>query len=495
MAWQISDILEYERFLWKENAVPEEERRRTRRAWFRETRCKSTDSARNRRRVLREWLESMRSNQSAGDRGLCSRSIYNFIFIFLAVSGLIAGAGLTCGVLAYTGDHAINIGVAVGFLVLFPLVLSICSAVFAVLPIRSRPDVISVVLKKILAGIIKLLETIRILTKEHARDVRGVLIRILDRSTHYGRLGRNLRTQLLQWSGLGANTGIFLALYLCGTFKDLAFCWQTTGAGAPETLHAWVRFFAWPWQWSGFGVPTLGQVEESRVFLSQGIADLDAAALQSWWIYLLLLVFFYGVVLRLILLLGAGAATQVSLWKLRFNDGESGALFKEMVSPSFGVEGEEPPASKATRTKVGEASVNPSHELIVLIPDFRTDLQSDSAWQQLPQFKGIQDVQSISMDDEDDRVLLLSLAKRMAEAGTVLLLVEGFHPYTAETGLYIEVLREILPAGVSIKVGLISDERGVQTISALEFEEWRHRIAAGKECRGIEVLRVAVRAD
>ncbi len=87
---------------------------------------------------------------------------------------------------------------------------------------------------------------------------------------------------------------------------DLAFGWQSTLFTSGVQVHDMVSVLALPWSWLiSDALPSLAQVEGSRIILKQGISGLSAEHLAAWWPFLCMGILVYGILPRLVL--GAAA--------------------------------------------------------------------------------------------------------------------------------------------------------------------------------------------
>jgi hypothetical protein len=126
-------------------------------------------------------------------------------------------------------------------------------------------------------------------------------------------LGRGWAGPMLAWDCLRLLHlgGLCLALgTLAGTLfsvavTDLAFGWQSTLRIGAEGMLGLVSFLALPWSWlpADWGlIPTLSQIEGSRIILKDGMEALASADLVAWWPFLCMCLAAYALLPRLALL-------------------------------------------------------------------------------------------------------------------------------------------------------------------------------------------------
>jgi hypothetical protein len=146
-----------------------------------------------------------------------------------------------------------------------------------------------------------------------------------------------------QLFGIGFNVGAILATISLEWFTDLAFGWGSALNVQPGTIHGLAHIIALPWSWlfgEGIGVPTLEQVEGTRISLKDPLFILNAEHLRSWRWFLVLAVFTYGLLPRLVML-GLSALTERrTLARLPFTHQRTQALYARMITPQLETAGD-----------------------------------------------------------------------------------------------------------------------------------------------------------
>ncbi len=142
---------------------------------------------------------------------------------------------------------------------------------------------------------------------------------------------------------------------LCGTLfrvlvTDLAFGWQSTLFTSGSQIHDIVSWLAFPWAWlmpDSMAVPSLAQIEGSRILLKDGIMGLATENLVAWWPFLCTGILVYGVLLRLGLVMVAGLSEKKALARFDFQQPRYKRLVVRMRSPRMDVDIRETGGSKA----------------------------------------------------------------------------------------------------------------------------------------------------
>lgn len=293
------------------------------------------------------WLQRRR----AGASGALPSSILGpgltALRLLLACAGLLAGVSLARGLLLYSGTRPVNVSV---FLLL------------AVLPQAGLCLVAAILLAARMLGMGRFHVPVRplfsLLWRRPGRlSPQAGFIRTL--FLGHGWPARMLgweSLRLLQLGGLCLALGSLTGLLVSVTVTDLAFGWQSTLRVGAAGMHAVVSFLSFPWSWlpEGWGlVPTLGQIEGSRIVLKEGISTLASADLIAWWPFLAMCLLCYALLPRLALL-GIAHRGLRSLERGFVHPG-LGRIADRMAAPLVGTPGAVEPASSPLPLKRGAA--------------------------------------------------------------------------------------------------------------------------------------------
>lgn len=287
----------------------------------------------NKSSVLYTWMKKSRERDPEAQRlaGIAIQSEHwfrLFLWVFSFVAGVSAGAAL----LRYEGVRLINISAYLGILVggqLLMLLGLTFSLVFFRRPIRQLHTLL-------LPRIVKTLPSPLSLPAWGWRFFCS-----------------------FQQAGVALNLGILMVTFWKVSTYDLAFGWATTLDAGGESIHQLVQILATPW--GGKFAPNLEQIEQSRIILKAGLAQIDSRSTASWWPFLLMCVTFYGLFPRLILSLIGSLGLHLTLKTPAFSSPESEKLFLALTRKPL------------TFTKLGktlnEVSEPRKNELQALVPE------------------------------------------------------------------------------------------------------------------------------
>ncbi len=442
--WTLGDVLDYEVLLEGDGG----------REWF-----QSYDGNPRPGHVLHSWVRSQRSSNTATLPGPTVERLYRIAAALLAILGLIAGTGLGWGVLAYAGSEPVNLFPALILLVGIPLILTLVSLILNLLPLggnRSRRLVDR--LMKFTRAALAFTRRLGMVDRAHADAVNSGLSRFRGRSAHYSGLVRWSVSLPIQLRTFCFHIGILVAVLWRGIVQDLAFAWQTTLRVSPESIHSLAFRISWPWR-NLIHPPTVDQVAGSRIVLKDGIAGLNNADLIAWWPYICCAILAYGVLPRLLLLVYGILRRRLALLNLSFNDSRSRRLLMIMKEPRVEFIGIEPPGEHKNNVSTVHlpTSKHESMPIRILIPSTREDLMPEEPWKKylVRQWGAVlSDVIAVSLDDEDDSSIIESLSGKMSDRDGILVVFEGWRPYTAAAGLYIDSIQSLLPQGIPVLVAL-----------------------------------------
>ncbi len=289
--------------------------------------------------LLKAWLEFRREAlfREAGETALPGQTWQELLYLFFGAAmiiGLFTGGGLAFSFLAYSGREPVNVAAYFAVFVLLEallFLLLIGSAFFQ--KMRGSNLVESSILYRMLRRLFSgLLNKLMAGVKKRASSKVSAETR-LKWSGHTGSL-RQLRQRygllflrpfflLVQLFGVSFNAGVLVATLFKVIGADLAFGWQSTLQVTPASVHTLVHWISLPWSWwlpDSF-IPSLNQVEGSRLVLKDGIYLLYNTDLASWWPFLCLSVFCYGLLPRFVLFLCGIIQEQRELANLDFQQG------------------------------------------------------------------------------------------------------------------------------------------------------------------------------
>ncbi|WP_119157232.1 DUF2868 domain-containing protein [Caldimonas tepidiphila] len=328
--WTLADVVDFEHFLAR--ADPEDDRLR----FEAEVAPGLAPGARrDRRAVLRAWLELQRGRQGGRPTpGTGLRAALSWLARLAWLSGGVAGVALS-GAWFATATHepvnAVLFWVAVVGLQLLLLVLALLGW------LRWRRRGTGGALQGLWRALLLRLDAgLRRAPGEERDALRAALGRIALRREHYG--GTLLAAPLvalMQRFAVAFNLGLLVAmLALHLPLADLRFGWQSTYPISAPQMHRAVQWAATPWRWLlPQAQPGADEVAATRYGRGQPAHTLPEAAARSWWPFLALSVACYGLLLRLALWGGVELGLRRRLRALRFDHPEAGALWRRLAGP------------------------------------------------------------------------------------------------------------------------------------------------------------------
>ncbi len=300
---------------------------------------------------LRRWLGIRRGAEDPAIRALLPGSVFargqRLVAVFLGVIGFFAGIGVASALLQYEGDRPVNVSWFVFVLVILQMLLLVSTAA-AWYNRRSRAmraavhdlSLVGHLLKPVFATAARWVQHQRMAhlppdVRERAKAREGLL------SAHFSLYGPAAYLPMLipaQLFGIGFNLGAILTTIALQWFTDLAFGWGSALDVQPGTIHALVQLIALPWSWlfgEGVGLPTLEQVQGTRISLKDPLFIMDAEQLRSWRSFLVLSLLTYGLMPRLILLGLSVIKERRTLASLPFTHQRTQALYARMITPQL----------------------------------------------------------------------------------------------------------------------------------------------------------------
>jgi hypothetical protein len=216
--------------------------------------------------------------------------------IALCVAGFLAGVSLVRGLLLYSGTDPVNVSVFL-FLAVLPQAVLCLLAAFLLAARAAGLGRFHVPFRPLFS----------LLWRRPGRlsPQTGFLRSMLLGHGWPARMLAWESLRMLQLGGVSLAAGSLAGLLVGVTVTDLAFGWQSTLQVGAAGMHALVGFVAAPWSWlpDRWGLmPTLAQIEGSRIVLKEGITSLASTDLVAWWPFLAMCLLTYALLPRLALL-------------------------------------------------------------------------------------------------------------------------------------------------------------------------------------------------
>ncbi|MCI5224659.1 MAG: DUF2868 domain-containing protein [Candidatus Electrothrix sp. AR4] len=439
------------------------------------------------------------------------------------LTGLISGGGLAFSFLTYSGKEPVNVAAYFAvfvFLEALLFLLLIGSTFFQ--RMRGSSVVESSILYKLLRRLFSgLLNKLMGGVKKRASAKISAETR-LKWSAHTGSL-RLLRQRygllfmrpfflVVQLFGVSFNAGVLAATLFKVVGVDLAFGWQSTLQVTPASVHNLVQWISLPWSWlpNSF-IPSLSQIEGSRLVLKDGIYHLFSADLTSWWPFLCLSVFCYGLLPRLALVLVGFIQQRRDLIRLDFQQGCFRQPVHRMRTPqvstvarseqrasrttapfsvpvdSFESGGYDEPISVIQGIVQGKepGSGSPS-PIIALVPD---ELLADCSYialqEQVRSRFGYALCQLVPFwtleQSEEEELAVLKAGMEEHACEDLLLLHEAWQPPIEELFSWLKLLRRTVGAQPAIVLSLIGKptvDTILTPVQPQHLQIWKHKTAA-----------------
>jgi hypothetical protein len=458
--------------------------------------------------LLRGWLER-RKLDADKDSGAMPGSLWQELVFLCAIAaglaGLSAGSGLAFSFLAYSGAAPVNVAAYFAVFVLLQLGLLLLLAASVLCGRLRGADFLASSLLYRLAGRLffwlsgKCAAAGRRASSHFAAEQR------LSWAARAGSLGtfRQRRSLLLrplfllaQLFGISFNVGVLAATLLKVIGSDLAFGWQTTLQVDAAAVHALTGWISLPWCWLPESVPSLAQIDGSRLILKDGIYHLASRDLASWWPFLCLSVLCYGLLPRLLLLAAGLLRQREELAQFDPQQGRFRQLVHRMRTPLVSTAAVAAEARQGAAAGPPEESFAPESRLppnkelppvAVLIPDelFAACPTADLA-ELLRRRAGYQLGQAVPFGtlDKSEAEELASLKEAMAaqpDCKDVVILHEAWQPPVQELLTWLAGLRRALGPQPVITLALIGRPAAENLLTPPQPEQvriWRQKTAA-----------------
>lgn len=348
--------------------------------------------------LIAGWLEHRRRLfvQETGKGGPGAKlpgslfdSFYLWITKWVFACGLAAGGLCAYSFLAYHGSRPVNVTLFVAVFILFPALLCLAAAFVGLHQFRAGPAgsgwtatlhrlSMRLFIDKFMGRLEKWAAPIQTRFPQFSKDA-GDLLHLDTRSFR----------SILFWpvfislslGALGFSTGALGGTFFRVMVTDLAFGWQSTLLTSGESVHRLVTWMALPWSWAmpDLFVPTLEQVEGSRIILKEGIVGLASEHLAAWWPFLCMGMLVYGLIPRMVLVGLGRTAKTIALTRFDLSRPGYQRLLMRMRSPRMGMDIKETGGSRAKfRAPLPRPEPEPVKEKPGIIPQPDAALKTPS---------------------------------------------------------------------------------------------------------------------
>lgn len=316
--------------------------------------------------LIAGWLEYRRllffqetDNADPGAKlpGALFESFYTWIVRGMFACGLAAGGLCAYSFLAYHGSRPVNVTLFIAVFILFPALLCLSAALVGLHQFRSGPA------ESGWTGVLHRLSMRLFIDKFMGRLQKWTA----PLQKHFPQFSKNsgdllhLDTRpfrsILFWlvfialslGALGFSVGALGGTFFRIMVTDLAFGWQSTLLTSGQSVYRLVSWLALPWSWvmPDMFVPTLEQIEGSRIVLKEGIAGLASEHLAAWWPFLCMGMMVYALIPRVVLVGFAHTARTLTLARFDLSRPGYQRLLMRMRSPRMGMNIKETGGSRA----------------------------------------------------------------------------------------------------------------------------------------------------
>lgn len=275
------------------------------------------------------WLGRRRAETGHGLPSVFLGAARTMLGWVLLLAGLAAGVSLSRALLLYSGAAPVNVSVFLLAAVASQAGLCLLAAVIMLLRCRGGQARLPWALVLDLAW-----KFPSVRRSGSAGFVRSLL-------TEGGPLAGMLAwdcLRLVHLGGLGLALGSLGATLVGVAVTDLAFGWQSTLRIGAQGMQTMVEILSLPWSWLPHNlglVPTLEQIEGSRIVLKDGMATLATSSLTSWWPFLVMSLLTYAAAPRIVLL--TLAHLRLRFLVTSFVHPESARIQSRMAAPLIAV--------------------------------------------------------------------------------------------------------------------------------------------------------------
>lgn len=449
--------------------------------------------------LLRGWLEHHKKQEK--DTALPGALWQELLVLFAAaimLAGLSSGGGLAFSLLAYSGAEPVNVAAYFTIFVLLQLALIFLLTVSVLCGKRQGHSILESsflyrlserlffhILERCMAAGQRAGSRLSAGTRLHWAARAGSLKHLRQR---HGLLFVRPFFLLAQLFGISFNIGVLIATLLKVIGSDLAFGWQSTLQIDAASVHALAATISLPWAWlSDAWVPSLEQIQGSRLILKDGIYALASHDLVSWWPFLCLSVFCYGLLPRLLLLTTGLYSQRKELAGLDFQQGCFRQIIQRMRTPLITAKApvEEQAARSVLPTEPSSAEPAAStaaQPLAALIPDeLFADCPLEHLAAQISRRTGHQlgwtlPFWTLDKSEEEE----LAALKAAEDSADVLVIQEAWQPPVQEFLAWLGLLRQTLgpqPLIILALLGRPEPDTVFTQVQAEHLRIWRQKAA------------------
>jgi hypothetical protein len=520
--WHLYDLIDLEYYLHFEqtdNSLEAQNNRHFRDRTFYVETIKTDTNSPSRGDILFSWLQFRRKKQPTNCSDLQPGQIIKEIFqlsqLLVIFLGLLCGWAIGFSFFHYSGTEPLNVFSFLAIFILSQIFLTLTLLISTFFRIKEGIRFPPPLLYKLLAkGFLCLLQmskkkTLEKLTASQRLSFEATLGTLVGKKEYGALLYWPLFSQI-QLFGICFNLSLLAVSIFNVIVTDLAFGWQSTVQFSNEAIHSFVQLLAIPWSWIiSHPYPTLAEIEGSRIILKDGIVELSTPDLISWWPFLLSALLVYGLLPRIIFFAAGLYLKKNKISKIQFTHSTHDSLFQRMLTPHVTTQAEpEKPEEKRTNcpsppsTNVRDSEKTEDSRNHDELPANVESMESHIANNKLTIFiaadifhscpeqelttiitrkgYGITETICFGEDIEQDLTILQNLSQsKIKKSSGVLFILEAWMPPISDFTLFLQDLRNVLPAPIQFRIGLIGKPTPKTIFTPVEksdFDVWNKKI-------------------
>jgi len=501
MGISLKDIINLDYLITRDNALDSKEEIRSRTLKDRKIYNQCQGSSKTDRALLLSWLKLRKDEKGLPILpGTVFSSLYTCMVYIMILSGLIIGITTVYSFLAYHGARPVNVTSFTALFIVLQVIFILFALVFLVRRrVRKNNSYEGSIVHKLVSSLF--FNVLPEIIKKTGRLFFNQSFEDLDYFISFMRIKTREYRDLFFWPffiltslfAFSFSAGVLGGMFFRIVVSDMAFGWQSTLMASSHNVHDIVSFTALPWSWfvpEAIAVPSLEQIEGSRIILKEGIYSLTTQDLVSWWPFLCFGILFYAVIPRGLLIISGSFFQQQALKHFHFGNPNFRQLIVRMKSPLLGFDTQESAVNQSIENDpvkndlktdsfssqqnvpVGKALLLVSkkvfcHETIqIIVKGIEKDLLLD-----------VKETIGINFDFDQDADALTRIRK--SDADQVILVHEVWQPPIRELLCYITKIKEEVPGGIPLYVmltrGADQESLGVDR-SDINFKVWEKSV-------------------
>ena len=506
------DILNLDYLISRDNVLSSKEDIRSRAIKDRKIYRRCKGSAATDMTILLSWLKFRKDEKGLPVLpGTVFSSLYKCMVYIMIFSGVVTGISMVYSFLAYHGTRPVNV---TSFTALFIVLQIIFILLTLILLIKKRVKsynsyadsivhkFVSFLFFNVLPGIIQ--KTRGFIFNQRIEDMEYFISFMRMKTKEYKHLFFWPFFILTSLFSLSFSAGVLGGIFFRVVVSDMAFGWQSTLMASSDSVHDLVSFMALPWSWfipEALAIPSLEQIEGSRIILKQGIYALTTEDLVSWWPFLCFGVLFYAIIPRIVFIIVGSLFQQQALKNFNFTNPDFRLLILRMKSPVFSFDAQENAVNQGiehnfvkseSKTDFFTSKQNvPAGKALLLVSKsvYCTEtIQTVVKGIEKHLFLDVKETIGINFDFDHDADAVTRISN--SDADQVILIHEVWQPPIRELLYYIVKIKEMVPEDMPLYILLTRDagreNLGVER-SDINFKVWKKSVLK-LEDPGISVI-------